>query len=403
MRTCNLWILIALLRRLSRDNLRQLQKRQRLAIACVHYLFYYRDMSSRNSKQRLIPKGRGVGSNPAIRFGQQRTDPFDDGWDMVDDQNTLRTETSIERPRTAITRNSSPDLSFDRSVNPYRGCEHGCVYCYARPSHAYLGLSPGLDFETKLVARPTISELLDKELRRSSYTPKTIAIGTNTDPYQPIERDQKIMRRVLEILSAFNHPVGIVTKGALITRDIDILAPMAAKGLVRVGVSITTLDDKTGRVMEPRVPSAKAKLRVIRELSDAGIPVRIMVSPIIPALTDHELETILEAAADAGAVAASSIVLRLPLEVATLFKDWLAEQFPDRAERVLGRVRELHGGKDYDPSFGQRMTGQGKWAELIQQRFKLKTRQLGLDRSLPELRTDLFEVPLQTGDQLSLF
>lgn len=360
-------------------------------------------MNACNSKDRHTIKGRGTRSNPAVRFDQHRTEAFDDGWDLEEDLPTLRTEVSIERPRKVITRNTSPDLSFDRSLNPYRGCEHGCVYCYARPSHAYLGMSPGLDFETKLIARPDMPALLEKELRHPSYVPKTVAIGTNTDPYQPIERDQQIMRGVLQVLSDFDHPVGIVTKGALITRDIDILAPMAEKGLVRVGISITTLDDKTGRAMEPRVPSAKAKLRAIKQLSDAGIPVRIMVSPIVPVLTDHELETILEASANAGAVAASSIVLRLPLEVSVLFKDWLVEHFPDRAERVLGRVRELHGGKDYDPTFGNRMTGQGKWAELIQQRFKLKTRQLGLDRTLPQLRTDLFQVPLKSGDQLSLF
>ena len=346
--------------------------------------------------------GRAAGSNPDVRFDRLRAEAVDDGWGTTEELPVLRTEVTEEVARTVISRNTSPDLSFDRSINPYRGCEHGCIYCYARPSHAFLGLSPGLDFETKLIARPNAAEQLRKELSNPRYVPKTIAIGTNTDPYQPIEKERKIMREVLSVLSDFNHPVGIVTKGTLIERDIDILAPMAAKGLVRVGISITTLDPKTSRAMEPRVPLPAARLRTIRVLSDAHIPVRAMVSPVVPALTDHELEAILEACKDAGAVAASSIVLRLPREVAALFKEWLAEHYPDRAARIMGRVRELHGGKDYDPNFGTRMVGQGEWAAMMRQRFKLATRKLGLDRSLPTLRTDLFAKPPQTGDQLSL-
>jgi DNA repair photolyase len=327
----------------------------------------------------------------------------DDGWAPEQDLPVLRTEITDEVARKVITRNTSPDLSFDRSINPYRGCEHGCIYCFARPSHAFLGMSPGLDFETRLVARPNAAAQLHKELSNPRYTPKTIAIGTNTDPYQPVEKSREIMRQILEVLDAFNHPVAIVTKGTLITRDSDILARMAAKGLVRVGISITTLDPKTSRALEPRVPAPAARLRTIRQLTDAGIPVRVMVSPVIPALTDHELEAILQAAKDAGAVAASSIVLRLPREVATLFRDWVAAHYPDRAARIMGRVRELHGGKDYDPEFGKRMVGQGPWATMMQQRFKLATRKLNLDRSLPPLRTDLFARPAQSGDQLSLF
>ncbi len=348
--------------------------------------------------------GRAALSNPENRFDRLVSHQIDDGWEGDGEAPpVLRTTVREEVPRKVITRNSSPDLSFDRSINPYRGCEHGCIYCFARPSHAYLGLSPGLDFETQLVARPDAADLLRKELSRPAYRPATIAIGTNTDPYQPIERDREIMRQILRVLAEFNHPVAIVTKGTLIARDVDILAPMAAKGLLRVGISVTTLDPKTSRLMEPRVPSPKARLRVIRLLTDAGIPVRAMVSPVVPALTDHELEAILSACAEAGAVAASSIVLRLPREVAGLFRDWIAEHYPDRAGRVMARVRELHGGKDYDPAFGTRMVGQGKWAALMQQRFKLATKQLGLDRSLPPLRTDLFAVPPQTEDQLSLF
>jgi len=351
-----------------------------------------------------VTRGRAALSNPDNRFDRLTAEAVDDGWvGDGDPLPVLRTEVTEELPRKVITRNTSPDLSFDRSINPYRGCEHGCIYCFARPSHAYLGLSPGLDFETKLVARPDAPDVLRKELSKTSYRPATIAIGTNTDPYQPIERDRGIMREILQVLAEFNHPTAIITKGSMITRDIDILAPMAAKGLLRVGISVTTLDPATSRAMEPRVPHPKARLRAIRQLTDAGIPVRAMVSPVIPALTDHEMEAILEACAEAGAGAASSIVLRLPREVAGLFRDWLQEAFPDRAARVMGRVRELHGGKDYDPAFGQRMTGQGEWAAMMRQRFKLATRRLGLDRSLPPLRTDLFTVPPRSGDQLSLF
>ncbi len=353
-------------------------------------------------KSHLTP-GRAAISNPDNRYDRLHAEAVDDGWAPEQDLPVLRTEITDEVARTVITRNSSPDLSFDRSINPYRGCEHGCIYCFARPSHAFLGMSPGLDFETRLVARPNAAAQLHKELSNPRYTPKTIAIGTNTDPYQPVEKSREIMRQILEVLDAFNHPVAIVTKGTLITRDSDILAPMAAKGLVRVGISVTTLDPKTSRALEPRVPSPAARLRTIRQLTDAGIPVRVMVSPVIPALTDHELEAILQAAKDAGAVAASSIVLRLPREVATLFRDWLAARYPDRAARIMGRVRELHGGKDYDPEFGKRMVGQGPWATMMQQRFKLATRKLNLDRSLPPLRTDLFARPAQSGDQLSLF
>ena len=346
--------------------------------------------------------GRAAGSNPDNRFDQLTSHAVDDGWTVDDDLPVLRTQVTEEIARTVISRNTSPDLSFDRSINPYRGCEHGCIYCYARPSHAFLGLSPGLDFETKLIARPNAAEQLRKELSNPRYQPAMIAIGTNTDAYQPIEKERKIMRDVLGVLRDFNHPVGIVTKGTLIERDIDILAQLAAKGLTRVGISMTTLDPKTSRTMEPRVPAPAARLRTIRRLTDAGIPVRVMVSPVVPALTDHELEAILEAAQAAGAVAASSTVLRLPREVSVLFRDWLSEHYPDRASRVMGRVRELHGGKDYDPNFGTRMVGQGVWAGMIRQRFKIATRKLGLDRSLPPLRTDLFARPPQPGDQLTL-
>ena len=348
-------------------------------------------------------KGRAASSNPANRFDATHCEAVDDGWERDDDLPPLRTEVSLECPRKVIARNTSPDLSFDRSINPYRGCEHGCIYCFARPSHAYLGLSPGLDFETRLIARPEAPRLLAHELAAKRYEPRVIAIGTNTDPYQPIEREHRIMRGILEVLQRFNHPVGVVTKGTLIERDLDILGAMGRTGLARVGISITTLDADLSRRMEPRVPSPIHRLRSIERLAAAGCPVRIMVSPVVPALTDHEIEAILSAARDAGAVAASYIMLRLPLEVAGLFRDWLAEHFPDRAARVMGRVRDTHGGRDYDPEWGKRLRGEGAFAGLVAQRFKLATARLGLAKQLAPLRTDLFAVPPRSGDQLSLF
>ncbi len=347
--------------------------------------------------------GRAAPSNPAVRFDKTTVVAVDDGWAQDEPLPILRTEVRDEQARSVISRNTSPDLNFDRSINPYRGCEHGCIYCFARPSHAYLGLSPGLDFETQLIARPNAAAVLEQELREPGYVPRMIAIGTNTDPYQPIEAQRGIMREILQVLSDFNHPVGIVTKGTLIERDIDILAPMAARGLARVGISLTTLDPKTSRAMEPRVPAPKARLRTIERLTQAGITVRVMVSPVVPALTDHELEPILDAAAKAGAIAASSIVLRLPREVGPLFRDWVEQTYPDRAARIMTRVRELHDGKDYDPAFGTRMTGQGQWARLMKQRFDLCCKRLGLKKTLPPLRSDLFAPPAKLGDQLSLF
>jgi len=348
-------------------------------------------------------KGRGAAGNPAVRFESTHHELVDDGWGRDEELPPVRTEVSVELPRSVIARNSSPDLGFDRSINPYRGCEHGCIYCFARPTHAFLGLSPGLDFETRLIARPTAPRVLEKELASKRYRPRSIAIGTNTDPYQPIERKYQIMRNILQVLQAHNHPVGVVTKGTLIERDIDILGGLAAQGLTRVGISLTTLDRNVARRMEPRVPAPARRLRTIERLAQAGIEVRVMVSPVVPALTDHEMEAILTAARDAGAVAASYIMLRLPLEVAPLFRAWLDENFPDRAARVMGRVRDIHGGRDYDVGWGKRLTGSGAFAELLAQRFKVATARLELKRDLPPLRTDLFCVPARTGDQLTLF
>lgn len=348
-------------------------------------------------------RGRAARSNDVGRFEAFAREGVHDGWDIDEDLPPLRTEVTLERPRSVITRNTSPDVHFDRSINPYRGCEHGCIYCFARPTHAYLGLSPGLDFETRLIARPEAPEVLERELRAKSYTVGPIAIGTNTDPYQPIEKEHQIMRRILEVLYEYKHPVCVVTKGTLIERDADILGEMGRMGLARVGITVTTLDADVSRKMEPRVPAPLRRMRTIERLAQAGCPVRIMVSPVVPALTDHELEAILTAGAEAGAKAASWIMLRLPLEVAPLFREWLAENFPDRAARVMGRVRELHGGQEYDPEFGKRMTGDGPFADLVAHRFAIAIKRLGLADDLPALRKDLFKCPARTGDQLSLF
>jgi DNA repair photolyase len=348
-------------------------------------------------------RARGVASNRAGRFEALTADAVDDGWDGGGEERLVRTEVRLERPRSAISYNRSPDLPFDRSVNPYRGCEHGCVYCFARPSHAFLNLSPGLDFETRLIARPGIGAVLARELRARRYRPGVIAIGTNTDPYQPCEAEHRVMREVLEVLAAFDHPVAITTKGTLIERDLDILGPMAARGLVRVGVSVTTLDPGLARSMEPRAAAPGRRLQVIARLSAAGVPVRVMVAPVIPGLTDAEMEPILAAARDVGAVAASWIMLRLPLEVAGLFRDWLEARMPERAAKVMARVREVHGGRDYDPAWGRRMRGEGLWADLIERRFRVAVARLGLEAALPPLRCDLFAVPQRPGDQLSLF
>ncbi len=348
-------------------------------------------------------RARGAASNAVGRFESQARERVDDGWDMPEDERLLRTEVRMEIPRSALSYNRSPDLPFDRSINPYRGCEHGCIYCFARPSHAYLNLSPGLDFETRLIARPGIAEVLSRELWARTYRVATVALGTNTDPYQPCEGEHRLMRQILDVLSDFNHPTAITTKGTLIERDIDTLAPMAARGLLRVGISVTTLDSDLSRRLEPRAPAPARRLEMIRRLSEAGIPVRAMLAPVIPGLTDHEIEPILQSVQDAGAQAASWIALRLPLEVSPLFQDWLAQHVPDRAAKVMARVREMHGGKDYDAQWGRRMRGEGIWSDLIAQRFDKAAARLGLAQRMSPLRTDLFRVPPKPGDQLALF
>ncbi|MEL6913241.1 MAG: PA0069 family radical SAM protein [Pseudomonadota bacterium] len=346
--------------------------------------------------------GRGADGNPAGRFQSQEAHVADDGWGF-DEGPVLRTEMRQETARRIITKNTSPDVRFDRSINPYRGCEHGCIYCFARPSHAFLDLSPGLDFETKLSVKPAAPDLLARELSAVRYRPAPIAIGTNTDPYQPAELREGVMRRCLEVLWDFRHPVMITTKGAIIERDLDLLEKLAGEGLVSVGISVTTLDAGLARKMEPRVPAPARRLKTIERLAAAGVPVRVCASPMIPGLTDHELEAILEAGAASGARAASWVMLRLPYEVAGLFRDWLAREVPNQAAKVMARVREAHGGKDYDAQWHKRLRGEGPHARMLSHRFDLALKRLGLTDDLPALRTDLFRVPERPGDQLSLF
>lgn len=350
-----------------------------------------------------LRRGRAASSNRTGRYERHTRIAEHDGWDIKEEVGTLRTDVREETARSLITYNRSPDLPFDRSINPYRGCEHGCIYCFARPTHAYLGLSPGLDFETRLTARINAAEVLERELRHPKYRAAPIAIGTNTDPYQPVEHARRITRQCLEVLDDYSHPVAIVTKGTGILRDLDILANMAARGLASVGISVTTLSPDIARRMEPRVPAPAKRLETIRALSTAGVPVRLMVSPVVPGLTDTEVEAILEAGHKAGARAASWIMLRLPLEVAPLVEDWLREHHPDRADKVLRRLREMHGGKLYDPQWGKRMRGEGVYAKMIATRFAAAARRLGLDAPSIPLRTDLFGPPPRPGDQLSLF
>ena len=347
-------------------------------------------------------RGRGALSNRSSRFDHAQRADFDDGWETLGELEALKTTVHRDASRSILTRNDSPDISFDRSINPYRGCEHGCIYCYARPTHCYLGHSAGLDFETELYAKYNAAELLEKELAHPGYKPQTIALGSNTDPYQPIERETLITRNILKVLERANHPVAIVTKSALVTRDIDLLAPMAAKGLVKVAISITTLDRQLARNMEPRASTPAKRLAALRQLKDAGIPTAVMVAPIIPGLTDVEIESILAAAAEAGVGEAGYVLLRLPLEIKTLFREWLEEASPNRASRVINLLQSMHGGTDYQAQFGHRMRGSGPYAGQIAARFRLALKRLGLNGERFKLRTDLFERPVPVGGQFNL-
>lgn len=350
-------------------------------------------------------KGRGSVSNRASRrFDTPDAYRISDGWDAQQDEDfetsDARTVLEIDSSRSIITFNKSPDVGFDRSINPYKGCEHGCIYCFARPTHAYLGLSPGLDFETRIFRKPDAPELLRAELSNRNYRPASIQLGINTDAYQPSERTERLTRRILEVLSEFEHPVGLLTRSALIQRDIDILAPMAAKGLLKTGVSITTLDRHLARLMEPRAATPAKRIETIRALSAAGIPVTVMSAPVIPGLTCHELESILEAAAEAGAERAGMTIIRLPYEIKSLFEEWLRAHRPDRAERVLSLIRQCRDGKLNHAEFGLRMTGTGQYAQLIHDRFALAIKRYGLDKPRRRLDTSRFR---RDPGQMSLF
>ncbi len=348
-------------------------------------------------------RGRGTSSKASGRYEPLARVAFDDGWQGLEELPPFKTTVTVDSTRKIITRNDSPDISFDRSINPYRGCEHGCVYCFARPTHAYLGLSPGLDFESKLFMKPNAPELLERELSAPDYSPKTIAIGTNTDPYQPIERRYQIMRRILEVLDRAGHPVGIVTKSALVLRDLDILARMAKRDLVKVAMSVTTLDAKLARVMEPRASTPARRLGALRELVKAGVPASALVAPVIPAINDAEIERILEAIAETGVRHAGYVLLRLPLELKDLFREWLIENFPDRYRHVINLIRETRGGKDYDSAWGKRMTGSGPIAWMIGRRFEVACERLGFNKTSMKTTTAHFRPPRASVQQLDLF
>ncbi len=348
-------------------------------------------------------KGRGARSNRSGRFEKLAREIFDDGWELDDEPAPLKTDVTLETPRKIINYVESPFVGFDRSINPYRGCEHGCIYCFARPTHAYYGLSAGVDFEQKLFAKPNAADLLDRELAAKSYKPRHIAIGTNTDPYQPIDRKHRLMRGILTVLKKYNHPVSVLTKSANIVNDIDLLAEMADAGIVRAMLSVTTLDRRLARAMEPRASTPKKRLEAIAALKTAGVPVGVMTAPIIPGLTDHELEDLLAAAKDAGAQWAGYTIIRLPLEVADLFREWLKAAYPDRAARVMRHIREMNGGKDYDPKWSRAARPKSPVAKLIGQRFCKAVNRLDLDDELPPLDPSAFRRPAEATAQLSLF
>jgi DNA repair photolyase len=348
-------------------------------------------------------RGRGAQSNASGRYEPLARIAFDDGWRSLDELPPFKTQVTIDSTRKIITRNNSPDIGFDRSINPYRGCEHGCIYCFARPTHAYLGLSPGLDFESKLLVKPEAADLLERELAAANYQPRVIAIGTNTDPYQPIERKYQVMRRILEVLDRAGHPVGIVTKSALVLRDLDILARMAERKLAKVALSVTTLDAELARKMEPRAATPMRRLEALRRLSAAGVPTTVMVAPVIPALNDMEIERILDAAHAAGVREAGYVLLRLPLEIRDLFREWLDANYPDRANHVFKLIRDMRGGKDYDSKWFERQKGRGPYAWMIGRRFEMACEKLGLNERRVSLTTEYFRRPKPDTAQLSLF
>ena len=356
------------------------------------------------TQQITAVRGRGARSNVSGRFESQAREAFDDGW-TPDDVEPVQLTTTVtpEKAKTIITHNDSPDVGFSASINPYRGCEHGCIYCYARPAHAYMGLSPGLDFESKLFFKPGAGELLERELSKPRYVPEVIHIGGNTDPYQPQERRLRVTRQVIEVLARFNHPFSIITKSALILRDLDLIAPMAEKNLVRVAVSITSLDRKLARSMEPRAATPEKRIATVKALAAAGVPTSVMFAPAIPGLNDHEMEAVLERSAAAGARGAGFVTLRLPMEIADLFQEWLATDHPDRASRVMSLVRQMRGGKTYDSRWGQRMRGEGPLAALLSRRFATAKVRYGLADQRQPMDLTQFRIPLKTGGQMDLF
>jgi DNA repair photolyase len=371
-------------------------------------------MDMRDDEYPVAPpaprKGRGAVTNIQGRYERDEREAFEDGWapDSEDGGTSpLKTQVFEERAKSILTHNASPDIPFRVSLNPYRGCEHGCIYCFARPTHSYLGLSPGLDFESRIYAKINAPELLQRELRKKNYIPEPIALGVNTDAYQPVERELLLTRRVIETLHEYGHPFAAITKSSLIERDIDLLAPMAARGQVMAAITVTTLDAEIARTLEPRAATPARRLRTIRTLSDAGVPVGVSVAPVIPFVTEPDLERVLEACAQAGATSASYIVLRLPWEVAPLFKEWLAAHFPQRADRVMARIHDMRGGKDYDASFAHRMKGEGAWAQLLKQRFDKAVKRLGLNErrhgilDMSQFKTPA--LPVAPNAQLSLF
>ncbi|MEQ8406156.1 MAG: PA0069 family radical SAM protein [Oceanicaulis sp.] len=352
----------------------------------------------------LRPYGRAAVSNASGRFERERREPFDEGWDKAEGApSKLKTTLIKDSSRTIIATNDSPDISFSRSINPYRGCEHGCIYCYARPSHAYWGYSAGLDFESKLFFKAEAPALLEKTFRKKAYQVEPILIGANTDAYQPIERDLRITRALLELCLKYKHPVSVITKSASITRDLDVLGELASMGLAKAAISLTTLDRKLARGMEPRAATPQRRLEAIDALNAAGVPVTVMTAPVVPGLTCHEIESLLKAAAEAGATSAGYVLLRLPLEVRDLFKEWLNAQRPGQAEKIMSLIRQTRGGKDYDARWNVRGVGEGPVAELITKRFHAAVRRYGLDNPRVKLRCDLFERPLEGGEQMSLF
>ena len=391
------------------NSVKQHQNICKSLLICSRFVSIFKPMDnwfehrSENSNPKSIRRGRAATSNETNRFEKEKRTDFDDGWEFLEERANLKTEYIVDRSKTILSKNSSPDVPFDRSINPYRGCEHGCIYCFARPTHAYLGYSPGLDFESRILFKPNAVALLNEALARPGYKVKPIAFGTNTDPYQPAEKTLKITRQIISYLLEHRHPLTIVTKGSLILRDIDLLKALAKERLVHVAISVTTLDNNLHRKMEPRAASPGKRIAMIAALKEAGVPVSVLAAPMIPKINDHELESILKAAKNAGALSARYLFVRLPLEVAPLFREWLEENYPDRAQKVMRHIQSARNGQDYQSEFHERMRGTGAYAELLNARFKVAAGKLELLEDKTALKCDLFRKPSKDIRQLSLF